>query len=372
MEVEPEKFHECIKSATETQRRRELFGKSRSQPQLDLIPHRRSQDVVVARGGNHDQPFRLVKRVEDAPRVIDRSVAVLFAMNQQHWHREARRGSYRAYVVDDKMSGAFRAGKRGTERPRWKVERAFRRNRPKIGERRGRDDGSHSRLDRRSLKSHRRAQRVADQHDTIITDLIEDPLQVTFLEISVRAAISARVAVPSAVVGHYIEAKRQERRNRADRAAAIVCDAVQVDDRPSVILRARSAVPSTQLDIDSGKHPLSAGIRRLKVIGMTCRKQQGASANRRQAARPDPDGDERDAENANKSDSRRLRHRFTKGPIGIDALRGVLFLGARRHRDTENLLGRRRLSQTCYRNDAPSMHELRSSESASSVSLIAA
>ena len=134
-------------------------------------------------------------------------------------------------VVNDELSVVLRTLERGLDQRRREYgRRPLSRDRSQVCERRCGDHGADAMVDRGRLQRDRAAERVANQDDIVDAELIEHTLQIALLEISIRAAIALGCPVTAAVIGDHVETRRQQPLNRRNRAAAIVGDAMQIDD----------------------------------------------------------------------------------------------------------------------------------------------
>ena len=81
------------------------------------------------------------------------------------------------------------------------------------------------------LQRDRGTERVSDQHRVGHTGLLHDAMEVLLFKNAVGAELAGRRAMCAAVIGDHVESARHEALDDAGRAAAVVGDAMQIDDR---------------------------------------------------------------------------------------------------------------------------------------------
>ena len=106
-------------------------------------------------------------------------------------------------------------------------------HRPEIREGLGGDHCAHTRIVGRFLQSHGGAERGADQYDRTRAERIDHMMEIPLFEETVGARIPLRLAVCAAVVGDDVESAREKALDDAGGTAAVVGDAVEINDRPA-------------------------------------------------------------------------------------------------------------------------------------------
>ena len=183
-------------------------------------------------------PGTRIKRFGPRQRRVDtlgvrrRRFDVVGAVDDEDGRGDSPRRLLRLHVVDAKVP--LRAGDvegavdhaAGEE-----ARRALGRDRAQIRKRLRGDDRADAGIVRRFLQRDRGAQRRPDQNDRSGRQRVDHAMEILLLEEAVGARVALRVAVRAAVVGDHIESARDEALDHAGGAAAIVGDAVEIDDR---------------------------------------------------------------------------------------------------------------------------------------------
>src|SRR5687767_6368201 len=212
-------------------------------------------------------------------------------MDQQHRNRDLRSRGDWAGGIDREVASLFRQLEGTCERiGSEKERRSFGCNSPEIGERLGGDDPSDPNVFGRKLECDSRSQRRPEQHNRTGVDSVEDATEVLLLPETIGAHITARIAVRAAVVCDDIQTEFAEAANSANTAAAIVRDAVKVDERATTGPRSPT-LPPGQLHIRAGKDNIATTVWCCQRKTMTHWVQQPTCAEHRQLTRHYSHGD---------------------------------------------------------------------------------
>lgn len=215
---------------------------------LDFGPDISAQRFVVPRAGHENQALRSGQSCKHSAGMIRWRINVVGAVHEHDGNLDLRGRLLRAYRTDIEVTLVLRKAEGALHNVgREKRRRTFCCHGLKIGEHFCGDDGGYARVKRRFLERDGRAERCADKNDRPSLEAIDDALEIPLLEESVGADIAWRFAMSATIVGDDIETACAETLNDAHRAAAIIGDAVEINDCAST-RSGRMAAPAFEVD----------------------------------------------------------------------------------------------------------------------------